>query len=419
MFKKVSILLFIIVEIFTVVSYADELDSEEFHDQEIWMQIQDVDTNISQNPPKINSRSAIIFDRKSKAIIYGKNINQKRAMASTTKVMTAIVALEKGNLNDTIEVSKKAASINGSKLGLKTGDKISLKDLLYGLLLRSGNDAAIQIALHLGGSIEGFAQMMNDKAKELGLENTHFVTPHGLDNENHYTTAYELALLTDYALNNKEFAKIVSTKQTVITINSKPVTINNTNELLGNLEGVNGVKTGFTNNAGRCLITSVTRNNFSIITIVLGADTKKFRTKDSIELIEYNYKNYESINIKEKVVNEFEIWKNRNLKNFEIIKAKKNNIDIELDYNYNFEEYPIKKTDINNIKIQIQAKTRLNAPIYKKNQIGQIYVILNENETLTVPIIVKEDIEKKDIWYNFTEIMKNYIKIIIGEYYKL
>lgn len=419
MFKKVSILLFIIVEIFTVVSYADELDSEEFHDQEIWMQIQDVDTNISQNPPKINSRSAIIFDRKSKAIIYGKNINQKRAMASTTKVMTAIVALEKGNLNDTIEVSKKAASINGSKLGLKTGDKISLKDLLYGLLLRSGNDAAIQIALHLGGSIEGFAQMMNDKAKELGLENTHFVTPHGLDNENHYTTAYELALLTDYALNNKEFAKIVSTKQTVITINSKPVTINNTNELLGNLEGVNGVKTGFTNNAGRCLITSVTRNNFSIITIVLGADTKKFRTKDSIELIEYNYKNYELINIKEKVVNEFEIWKNRNLKNFEIIKAKKNNIDIELDYNYNFEEYPIKKTDINNIKIQIQAKTRLNAPIYKKNQIGQIYVILNENETLTVPIIVKEDIEKKDIWYNFTEIMKNYIKIIIGEYYKL
>ena len=292
-------------------------------------------------------------------------------------------------------------------------EKITLKDLLYGLLLRSGNDAAIQIALHLGGSIEGFAQMMNDKANELGLKNTHFVTPHGLDNENHYTTVYELALLTDYALNNKEFAKIVSTKQTVITINSKPVTINNTNELLGNLEGVNGVKTGFTNNAGRCLITSITRNNFSIITIVLGADTKKFRTKDSIELIEYNYKNYEPINIKEKVVNEFEIWKNRNLKNFEIIKAKKNNIDIELDYNYNFEEYPIKKTDLNNIKIQIQAKTRLNAPIYKKDQIGQIHVILNENEILTVPIIVKEDIEKKDIWSNFIEIMKNYIKIII------
>ena len=414
MLKKISILLFIIIEIFAVVSYADELDLEEFHDQEIWTEIQDVDNNISENPPKINSRAAIIFDRKSKAIIYGKNVNQKRAMASTTKVMTAIVALEKGNLNDTIEVSKKAASINGSKLGLKTGDKISLKDLLYGLLLRSGNDAAIQIALHLGGSIEGFAQMMNDKANELGLKNTHFVTPHGLDNENHYTTVYELALLTDYALNNKEFAKIVSTKQTVITINSKPVTINNTNELLGNLEGVNGVKTGFTNNAGRCLITSITRNNFSIITIVLGADTKKFRTKDSIELIEYNYKNYEPINIKEKVVNEFEIWKNRNLKNFEIIKAKKNNIDIELDYNYNFEEYPIKKTDVNNIKIQIQAKTRLNAPIYQEEQIGQIHVILNENEILTVPIIVKEDIEKKDIWYNFIEIMKNYIKIIIG-----
>ena len=414
MLRKIIILFFIILNILTLICYADNVDLEIFPAEEIWEEIQNVNNQINSNPPKLNSRAAIIFDRESKTVIFGKNINEKRAMASTTKIMTAIVTLEKGNLNDVIEVSKKAANIGGSRLGLNTGDKIKLKDLLYGLLLRSGNDAAIQIALHIGGSVEGFAQLMNDKAKELGLENTHFITPHGLDNPNHYTTAYELALLTDYALNIEEFAKIVNTKQTTISINSNPVTITNTNELLGNLDGVNGVKTGFTNIAGRCLVTSVKRNDWNIITIVLGADTKKYRTKDSIELIEYNYKNFERINIKEKIEEEFENWKNNNLNDFEIIKGKQNSVNIDMNYSYYFDLYPINKAELSNIKIQIECSKTLEAPIKDNYQIGQIHVILSGKEIMNIPIITTGSIDKKGVLDYFEEIIGNYTNIIIN-----
>ena len=270
MLKKIF-LLFILMFSISIISYGDEIELENFPIEELWTEIEN--SNTKTDEPKLNSRAAIIFDRTSRTVLWGKNINEKRAMASTTKIMTAILVMEYGNLSETIEVCKKAANIGGSRLGLHEKDKITLKDLLYGLMLRSGNDAAIQIAIHLGGSIEEFAEMMNTKAKDIGLKNTNFVTPHGLDDPNHYTTAYELAVLTDYALNIKEFAQIVNTKTATIHINGKPTTINNTNELLGYLNGVDGVKTGFTNNAGRCLVTSTTRNNWQIISIVLGADT--------------------------------------------------------------------------------------------------------------------------------------------------
>ena len=240
MLKKIFVIIVLILSI-TTISYADEIEADDFLENEIWEEINEVNKINKNEEPKLNSRAAIVFDRTSKSVIFGKNIDSKRAMASTTKIMTAILVLEKGNLSDTIEVGQKAANTGGSRLGLKNKDKITLRDLLYGLMLRSGNDAAVQIAMHLGGSIEGFAKMMNEKAQELGLKNTNFVTPHGLDDPNHYTTAYELALLTDYALTIEEFAKIVNTKTATICINGSPKTINNTNELLGYLSGVNGV----------------------------------------------------------------------------------------------------------------------------------------------------------------------------------
>ena len=172
---------------------------------------------------------------------------------------------------------------------------------------------------------------MNKKAEELGLSNTHFVTPHGLDNDEHYTTAYELAILTDYALNNEKFAQIVNTKTCNISINGINRTIANTNELLGNLYGVNGVKTGFTGNAMRCLVTSCTRDENQIITVVLGADTKKQRTSDSIKLIEYAFSSFERVNIEEIVKNEFEKWKQINEDRIYINKAENKNLELELE----------------------------------------------------------------------------------------
>lgn len=411
MLKKVIILSTLIINILTINCYADDIELEDFS-EEIWEEIKSTGASTEEKLPSLNSRAAIIYDRTSKTVIYGKNINDKRAMASTTKIMTAILVLENGNLDKEITVSKKAANTGGSRLGLKTGDKIKLKDLLYGLLLRSGNDAAVQIAIEIGGSLEGFAEMMNLKAKEIGLTNTHFVTPHGLDDENHYTTAYEMALLTDYALNNKEFAKIVNTKQAIVNINSKTITINNTNELLGNLEGVNGVKTGFTNNAGRCLVTSVNREGFQIITVVFGADTKKFRTKDSIELIEYNYKNFMQINIKEKIIKEFEDWKKENKSQINIIKGEKSGVNIDFNYCYDYELYPINKLEQDNIKIQIEYKKELEAPIKYYTEIGKIHVIQNEKEIMTIPIITTEEIKRKNVLDYFYNIMQNYTKII-------
>lgn len=183
-------------------------------------------------------------------VIWGKDENKRTAMASTTKIMTAIVTIENcSDLSQMVTASAKAAGAGGSRLGLKKDDKVTMNDLLYGLMLVSGNDAAVAIAEFVGGSVEGFAEIMNKKAKELGLKDTHYVTPHGLDDPEHYTTAYELAKIADYALKNEVFAKIVGTRNCTITINGNSKSLSNTNELLGYLNGVTGVKTGFTNNA--------------------------------------------------------------------------------------------------------------------------------------------------------------------------
>ena len=163
---------------------------------------------------------------------------------------------------------------------------------------------------------------MNRKAEELGLLHTHFTSPHGLDNPMHYTTAYELAIITDYALNIEKIAKVVNTKNYTVNINGYSKVITNTHELLGYLDGVNGVKTGFTNDAGRCLVTSVNRNGFNIIVVVLGANTKKIRTKDSIKIINYIYENYELVNLEEKILESYEKWKQINEKRI-VINNKK------------------------------------------------------------------------------------------------
>lgn len=171
------------------------------------------------------------------------------------------------------------------------------------------------------GTVDNFCFKMNEKAESLGLLNTHFTSPHGLDDENHYTTAYELSLITNYALNNELFKEIVSTKTATINLGNNSLTINNTNELLGNLDGIYGVKTGFTFNAGRCLVSSCKRNNLDIIVVVLGADTKSIRTKDSISIINYIYNNYTLVNTKNILDSSFKKYNNYYLKNVSIEKS--------------------------------------------------------------------------------------------------
>lgn len=392
MFKKIYYTIIIITLIMSSNSIVFADDENEEITQEDYVQV----INQTKDEPTLNSRIAVAYDRKSGEVIWGKDEHKRTAMASTTKIMTAIVTLENCDLTQTVTISKKSAGTGGSRLGLKEDDKIAMNDLLYGLMLKSGNDAAVAIAETVGGSVEGFAELMNEKAKELKLENTHYVTPHGLDDPEHYTTAVELAKLADYALQNETFAKIVNTKNYTVTINGYPKSISNTNELLGYLEGVNGVKTGFTNNAGRCLVTSVNRNGFEIITVILQADTKKFRTADSIKLIEYIYKNYEPVNIKEIVDEQFKRWCSINTSRIQINKCKNNNLELYID-NLDNDVIPIKKTDKDKIQIEVNNIFYFEAPLQQNTIIGTIKLNLDGKTVDVIEIKNKNTIQKKDI----------------------
>lgn len=404
----VSILLAIAtISLFSLNVYANNEDNEKIDINNIQNEIIQTSSDISKEPT-LNSRSAIVIDRNSKTVLFGKNENAKRKMASTTKIMTAIVVIENSNLSDIVQVSKKSAGTGGSRLGLKTNDKITVHDLLYGLMLCSGNDAAVALAEHIGGSVEGFSVLMNNKAKELNLANTNFVTPHGLDNDNHYTTAYELAILADYALKNKTFANIVATKNYTVTINGNSKNLSNTNELLGNLNGIYGVKTGFTNGANRCLVTACKRNNLDIICIVLGADTKKFRTQDSIKLIEYVYNNYQMVNIKDIINSEFENWKSNNLSKFNVIKGVSNNINVSLSKLEN-DVIPVKKDNVKDINIYINCNYIYNAPLYSNDILGNLVVNINNKEVLKLNIVNTINIDKKNILNYFKDFSTNYI----------
>ena len=408
--KKIIILVLLIVMVNNFFVYADdenELLNEPIIEENDKKEIEAAAS--SNTKPTINSRRYAIYDRLSGRCIYGKDENKQTAMASTTKIMTAIIVVENCKLEDVVTITAKAAGTGGSTLGINKDDKITVNDLLYGLMLRSGNDAAVALAIHTAGSLEEFANMMNQKAKQLNLKNTHFVTPHGLDNEEHYTTAYELAKITDYALKNKTIAKIVATKSTTIYINEMPRQINNTNELLGNVEGVYGVKTGFTNNAGRCLVTSVKRGDMDLIVVVLGADTRKDRAKDSMKLIEYAFKRYRVINVEEIINKEFELWKQINENRIYIDKGT-TNVELEL------EDIKIKKlTGENEPKIEINAVSNLVAPVEKEKRIGTLTVKIGNEIIEEIEIKTKNEVNKRGIIEYFSIISKIYsgkIKIL-------
>ena len=410
--KKLTKLLIIFIFIIQLntISLCDDIDNETIAVYEAITTSTNSENN-KNNIPEINSRACVVIDRNSNTIIYGKNENSQKKMASTTKIMTATIIIENCNLDQIVEVSKKSAGTGGSRLGLKTGDKITVRDLLYGLMLCSGNDAAVALAEHAGGSVEGFAELMNTKSESLGLSNTHFVTPHGLDSNEHYTTAYELALLTNYALNNKTFANIVGTKNYTVTINGYPKNLNNTNELLGNFDGIYGVKTGFTNGANRCLVTACKRNDMDIICVVLGADTKQFRTSDSVKLINYAFDNFKLINIEEIVKENFNNWINENSKNIIINKGSEQNLTFKLD-NINYPVIPIRKDLIESLKTSIDYKSYFEAPLSENTVIGTISLYNSEYTILKCNFYNSNNVHKRNAFSYFLDIFKNYNNII-------
>lgn len=243
----------------------------------------------------ISASSAVLIEAESGKIIYAKDENTRRGMASTTKIMTALVAIENMPLDTLITIPDAAAGVEGSSVYLKAGERLTLEELLYALMLQSANDAAVAIAYAVGGSIEGFADMMNEKCASLGLRDTHFENPHGLDGQGHYTTAYELALISAHALENEDFARIVSTKTKTLEGNEgfSRVLVNH-NKMLRIYEGAVGVKTGFTKKCGRTLVSAAERDGVKLICVTLN-DCDDWR--DHASMLDLGFSLYENVSL--------------------------------------------------------------------------------------------------------------------------
>lgn len=238
---------------------------------------------------RVDAKSAVLMEVTTNKILFAQSEHQVLPMASTTKIMTALLAIENASVDDMITVPSEAYGSEGSSMYLEKGEVISLKDLLYGLMLMSGNDAAITIASYIGGSVERFAQMMNSRAKQLGANNTNFVTPNGLPDKNHYTTAYDLTLIASEAMKNEIFREIASTEYYRTTTGNVIRTMKNKNKLLWQYDGGIGIKTGYTVSAGKCLVFAAQKQNMMLIGTVLNCQNM---FPVAMTMLNYGYDNY-------------------------------------------------------------------------------------------------------------------------------
>lgn len=313
----------------------------------------------AMSEPVINARSAIVMDFETGNILYEKNAYRKRPMASTTKIMTAIIALENSDLNDDVLISQRAANMGGSVMGLKKDTIVKMKDLLHGLLICSGNDAAVAIAEHVAGSVDAFCELMNEKALELGAYSTSFANPHGLDAENHYTTAYDLAKITRYALKNPVFNDIV--RKTEFYFDGK--VLKTTNEMLTSYAGADGVKTGYTGLAGRCLVTSATRDDKRFISVVLFCDTKNLRTTSSQKILDYAFSEFEKIFLLEKgrILGSVKVDRSRSLG--EVIVAAAEDLKTVL-----------KRDEVDSLYTRVSLPEKVEAPVRQGTIMGTVSI---------------------------------------------
>lgn len=328
--------------------------------------------------PVINAQSAILMDASSGRVLLEYNSHTKLPMASTTKIMTALIALENGNLEDKVKISNDAVGIEGSSIYLYENESISLEDLLYGLMLRSGNDASIAIAKHISGSVEEFVSIMNDKAKEIGAINTNFTNPHGLPHENHYSTAYDLALITKSAMELEKFRGISRAKKWEAERDKNNIFYNK-NDTLWDYEGGDGVKIGYTRRAGRCLVSSATRNNAQLISVVLN-DSNWFN--DCYTLMDYGFENYTKYVLFDE---------NQYFGKIRIINGNKEELSVVSQDSF---LYPLKEDELDRIKLYIKLPDILNAPITKGEDIGNVSVYLDGKLIHEEKLIAKENISK-------------------------
>ncbi|MEW9082028.1 D-alanyl-D-alanine carboxypeptidase family protein [Caldanaerobacter subterraneus] len=362
-------------------------------------------------PPEIVGPTAVLMDFTTGQVLYDKNMHKRMYPASTTKILTAIIALEKGKLDDVVTCSENVTKIEGNSIFLSPGEQLTLEQLLYALMLESANDAAIAIAEHIGGSVENFAKMMNEKAREIGAYNSHFVNPNGLPDENHYSTPYDMAQIARYAMQNAEFRKIVSTLHYQIPPTNKfdkPRDLWISNRLLKpsrfHYEGADGVKTGYTVAAGQVLVASATRDGHRLISVIMGDEGINIWT-DTIKLLDYGFQNFSLVKVtqKDEVITSIELGKG----------GFKLPLIAQKDF-----YYEVPKGKENSIKTEVVLKEDIKAPIQKGEVLGYIKYTLDGKEIGTNPLIASEDVYKNFLGNYYNEKEKNPIvhplKIIFG-----
>lgn len=342
-----------------------------------------------------SAKCMVIIEADTGRVLYGKDYNNRVPMASTTKIVTALTVLENcDNINKEILVDDRAVGIPGTSIYLKKGERLTIKELLYGMMLPSGNDAATALAYSVGGDITTFSNMMLKTALNAGAINSSFANPHGLDEDNHYTTAYDLAKITAKALENEIFKEIVTTKSTRIK-GSKEGTyryLKNKNKLLNTLNGCIGVKTGFTNKAGRCLVSACERD-YRTVCVVLNCGPM---FEDSTRLFEEAYSKYSKVNI----LPSYKI-----LRRIPVVEGKHQ--DVKLFTRRGF-SYPLTESEKNGLEFKYVLPNSLIAPIKKDDCVGELRIYLDNHLLFSEKIYTMDSVDKIGVWSNIESIISNW-----------
>jgi D-alanyl-D-alanine carboxypeptidase (penicillin-binding protein 5/6) len=353
--------------------------------------------------PELTAKSAIVMEASTGKVLYSRNASERRYPASTTKIITLITALEYGNLDDNVVASPNAATTEGSSLWLSPGEQLKLRDMLYGIMLVSGNDATVAVAEHISGSVEGFAKLMTEKAHALGAVNSNFVNTSGLPDERHYTTAYDLAIITAYGYKNPLFTQIVSTKNKIIPWPGKEHDrdLYNENRMLWLYDGANGVKTGYTDAAGRCLVSAANRNGIQIVAIVLDSERM---WDDSIKLLDYGFAQLKQVPV---------ITKGDILKTVKIKEGKASNVKLLAA---NDIILPIADNEHDKFTTVVEAPAKITAPIAIGQKLGTVKIMYNNVEVANTDLIADQPVEKKSFFTMFWGSVVSFVTFVIHNF---
>ena len=325
----------------------------------------------------ISAQAAIVMEQSTGRVLYAANADAVLPMASTTKIMTALCVLENAALTDTVTIDARMAGIEGSSMYLEVGETLTVEQLLYGLMLRSGNDAAVALALHVSGSVEDFAALMNQKAEELGLSHTHFANPHGLPAAEHYTTARELAIITCAAYENADFRRIVATQYVAVPWDGHPYdrAMKNKNKMLTLCEGGNGVKTGYTKAAGRCLVSGALRQGMQLVCVVLGAPDM---WNDSLRLLDSGFENYSMTTVLDSLEPVAELPCTISDQTVPVLPMWDAAVPLKMD---------------ENAEIALELPENLTAGVARGEVLGYAMIGIKEMEPVRVPLIAGETVQ--------------------------